>query len=92
VSVITIHEAKTHLSQLIQRALDGEEIIIAKRNQPLVRLEVIRAQEPVRRFGGCKHLVISMGDDFDLPMDENGNFAGDDLPFASPDPLLKGVR
>ena len=63
-SVVTIHEAKTHLSKLIQRALDGEEIIIAKRNEPLVRLTVISEVKPVRRFGGCKDLVISMGDNF----------------------------
>jgi len=71
-SVITIHEAKTHLSQLIQRALDGEEIIIAKRDQPLVRLEVIREKKPERSFGGLKHLVVRMDDRFD---DELADFS-----------------
>jgi len=69
-SIITIHEAKTHLSQLIQRALDGEEIIIAKRDQPLVRLEVIRDKKPERRFGGLKHLLIRMDDSFDDPLED----------------------
>lgn len=64
-SVITIHEAKTHLSKLIQRALNGEEIIIAKRDEPLVRLQVIQAKAPARQFGGLKHLVLHMGDSFD---------------------------
>lgn len=36
---VTIHEAKTHLSKLIQLALEGEEILIAKGKQPLVNKE-----------------------------------------------------
>jgi len=39
---VTIHNAKTHLSKLIQAALDGEEVIIAKGKTPVVRLEPIR--------------------------------------------------
>lgn len=35
---VSIHEAKTHLSRLSQQALDGEEIIIANRNEPMVGL------------------------------------------------------
>jgi antitoxin (DNA-binding transcriptional repressor) of toxin-antitoxin stability system len=38
---VNIHEAKTHLSRLIRLALQGEDVIIAKRRQPLVRLVVI---------------------------------------------------
>jgi len=34
----TIHAAKTHLSRLIEAALDGEEVIIAKGSKPVVRL------------------------------------------------------
>ena len=41
----TIHQAKTHLSKLIRKALDGEEVIIAKRDKPLVRLEAIRPKK-----------------------------------------------
>lgn len=73
-SIITIHEAKTHLSKLIQRALDGEEIIIAKRDQPLVRLEVIREEAPKRRFGGLKHLLIRMDDSFDDPLEDFADY------------------
>lgn len=77
---IPIHEAKTHLSRLIQRALDGEEIIIAKRNEPLVRLEVVREKPRARCFGGLKSLVLAMGPSFDEPL---GDFA-DDAPPALP--------
>ena len=42
----TIHQAKTHLSKLIRKALDGEEVIIAKRDKPLVRLEAVLQRNP----------------------------------------------
>ena len=35
---VNIHEAKTHLSKLVDAALRGEEIAIARRNKPLVKL------------------------------------------------------
>ena len=40
---VNIHEAKTHLSKLIRYALEGEEVVIAKGNRALVRLEVLPA-------------------------------------------------
>jgi prevent-host-death family protein len=71
-SVVGITEAKVQLAELIERALGGEEIIISKRKQPLVKLAVVKQhcnERPVRRFGGLKHLVISMGDSFNDPID-----------------------
>ena len=41
---VTIHAAKTNLSKLIEAALSGEEIIIAKGNKPVVRLVPISKQ------------------------------------------------
>lgn len=38
---VNVHEAKTHLSRLIEEALAGEEIVIAKAGKPKVRLAVI---------------------------------------------------
>ena len=73
--IISIHEAKTHLSRLIQQALDGEEIIIAKRDEPMVRLEVIREKHPARRFGGLKSLVLEMGPSFDAPLEDFADYA-----------------
>ncbi len=67
---VNIHEAKTHLSQLIQRALMGEQIIIAKGNKPLVELVVLPQAIPERRLGGAKSIVLFMTDDFDEPLDE----------------------
>ena len=44
---INIHEAKTHLSRLIERALSGEDVIIAKSGNPLVRLVRMEQGAPV---------------------------------------------
>lgn len=64
-TIVSIHEAKTQLSKLIQLALAGEEVIIAKRHEPLVKLQVIRDAQPARSFGGLRQLVIAMDDHFD---------------------------
>jgi len=63
-----IHEAKTQLSKLIQAALNGEEVIIARGNKPVVRLEVLPGAVPRRRIGGVKGLIIKMADDFNEPL------------------------
>lgn len=43
-SIINVHEAKTHFSQLLDRAAAGEEIIIAKAGKPYVRLTPIHKE------------------------------------------------
>lgn len=67
---VTIHQAKTHLSQLIQQALSGEEIIIAKGKQPLVKLVVVPEMRKQRRIGGAADVIVSIATDFDTPLDE----------------------
>ena len=67
---VTIHEAKTHLSRLIQEALAGEEIIIAKNRQPLIRLTVFPEVRKQRKIGGAKGLIIRMDDDFNEQLDD----------------------
>ena len=59
-----IHEAKAQLSQLINRALAGEEIIIARAGDPLVRLMPVH-QDTRPREGGQYNGQIKMADDFD---------------------------
>lgn len=49
-ATFTVHEAKTSLSKLIRRACGGEEIIIARGNDPLVRLQPLGAARG-RAFG-----------------------------------------
>ena len=67
---VSIHEAKTHLSRLIQLALEGEEIIIAKRKKPLIRLMVLTEAKSQRRIGGAADVILSIADDFDEPLPE----------------------
>ncbi len=67
---VTIHEAKTHLSKLIRRALDGEEIIIARNQQPLVKLTVLPGVKLQRKIGGGKGLILEMDENFNEPLDD----------------------
>ena len=54
-SVTTIHEAKTNLSRLIEQAERGEEVIIARGKQPVVRLVPIqKPPDGKRKFGLLK--------------------------------------
>jgi antitoxin (DNA-binding transcriptional repressor) of toxin-antitoxin stability system len=69
VKIVNIHEAKTHLSRLIQEALDGEEIVIARGNDPVVRLVLVESARPVRSIGWAKNQV-TMSADFDAPLDD----------------------
>jgi len=67
---VTMHEAKTHLSRLVDMALAGEDIVIARRDQPLVRLVVITEGTRERRIGGLPDLIKSMGEDFNAPIED----------------------
>ncbi len=53
-ATITVHRAKTTLSRLIERALAGEEIIIARGAVPAVRLVPIAVRKPKRQFGAMR--------------------------------------
>ncbi len=67
----TIHAAKTHLSKLIKRACAGEDIIIARGKEPLVRLVPVDAPKPKREFGAMRGKVRVDDSFFDpLPQDE----------------------
>lgn len=66
---VNIHEAKTKLSQLIDKVLKGEEVIIAKSHKPVVKLVRHRNQEKERKIGLAKGLII-MTEDFNEPLDD----------------------
>ncbi len=66
----TIHQAKTHLSKLIRKALDGEEVIIANRDKPLVRLEAVHPKKTKCKLGSGKGLVTYIAPDFDDSLEE----------------------
>jgi prevent-host-death family protein len=60
---VNVHEAKTHLSRLLDRVRAGEEIIIARAGRPCARLLPIAGGEPKREPGTMKGLV-ELGEDF----------------------------
>lgn len=66
---VNMHDAKSQLSRLVDDALAGEEIIIAKAGKPLVRLVPFSSPPPIRTPGRFKG-QIALADDFDaLPAD-----------------------
>lgn len=66
---VNIHEAKTHLSRLVDEAVSGEEVVIARANRPLVRLVPVATARPERRLGTAAGRV-RIADDFDAPLDD----------------------
>ncbi|HUF90163.1 MAG TPA: type II toxin-antitoxin system Phd/YefM family antitoxin [Gemmatimonadota bacterium] len=64
---VGLYEAKTHLSALVERAADGEEIVITKSGKPKARLVPLEDTRPLRKAGlGRGRWKVS--DDFDEPL------------------------
>lgn len=63
-STFNVAEAKAHFSELVQKALLGEEVIIAKDNKPLLKLVPLQAARQPRKPGSAKGRVW-MARDFD---------------------------
>lgn len=66
---VNIHEAKTHLSRLVERVEAGEEITLARAGRPVARLVPYRALQKPRRPGVWKRRV-RIGSNFDEPLPE----------------------
>ena len=64
---VTIHEAKTQLSKLIAAAERGEEVIIARRDKPVARLDAVAGFTGTTRIGGLKGRKLKMNAKFDAP-------------------------
>lgn len=64
---VNIHEAKTHLSRLVEDAASGEEIVIAKSGRPVARLIALDRPDRPRHAGRWKGR-IRVGEDFDAPL------------------------
>ena len=69
VEVVNIHAAKTHFSRLLERVVQGEEVIIARAGKPVARL-VPMEQAPTPRRPGSARGLGRVGEDFDAPMPE----------------------
>ncbi|OGJ88311.1 MAG: prevent-host-death protein [Candidatus Raymondbacteria bacterium RifOxyA12_full_50_37] len=65
---VTVHQAKTNLSRLLQEAQHGEEIIISRGKTPIAKLVALPSARANRRIGSAPGLVLSMTPDFqDMP-------------------------
>lgn len=70
-SKFNVHDAKTHLSRLLQQVEDGEEVIIARAGKPvarLVRMDAVLVRE--RTLGGDEG-EVTIAPDFDDPLPED---------------------
>jgi prevent-host-death family protein len=68
VKIVNMHEAKTTLSQLVEQAEQGEEILIARAGTPVARIVGLRAS--ARRTLGRWRGRVRMSDDFDAPLSD----------------------
>ncbi len=66
---VNVHEAKTHLSELLRRVMNGEEIIIAKAGEPIAILSPVRKAPEPRTPGKDGDLVV-IHEHFDDPLPE----------------------
>ena len=67
--IVNMHQAKTSLSRLVEKALTGEEVVIARNGEPLVRLvPVVKKQEP--RVPGRSRGRIWIAPDFNEMSEE----------------------
>jgi len=64
---VGVHEAKTHLSRLLDDVASGEEVVITRRGEPAARLVAIRAGSQ-RTFGIDRGRLV-VPEDFDAPLD-----------------------
>jgi prevent-host-death family protein len=77
---VNIHEAKTHLSRLLQRVMAGEEVTIARSGVPVARLVAVEPTE--KRPLGFARGQVWVADDFDAPLPDDllKAFYGGDIP------------
>ena len=68
-TIVNIHEAKSTLSQLIQKVLNGEQVLIAKSNKPVAKLVPFDENQKERKLGFAKDTVI-LSEDFDEPLED----------------------
>ena len=68
--IVNVHEAKTHLSKLLERMQLGEEVIVARSGKPVARLVAVK-ESGRRREPGSARGQIKMAEDFDAPLPED---------------------
>lgn len=66
---VTIEEAQAHLGELIEAAMKGESVVIAKDEKTAVQLTPVNESKPRRKAGSAKGM-IHISEDFDDPLPE----------------------
>lgn len=69
-TTVSVHEAKTHLSRLIERVLAGEEVIVARNREPVIKLVPATPVPATRRAGRLKG-KINIDDSFFEPLPDD---------------------
>ncbi len=82
---VNIHEAKTHLSRLLQRVAAGEQVTIARAGVPVARLVPVEQKPSKSRPMGMDRGKVWVADDFDAPLPDDllKAFHGGELPKLS---------
>ena len=75
--ITNIHQAKSQLSRLIERAVAGDEVIIGKAGKPVVRLVPYAQKKPPRRLGLLKGKIRIARDFDELPEELMAVFRGE---------------
>ncbi len=68
-ATVNVHEAKTHLSKLLTRVMQGEQIVISKAGKPVAMLCPI-VEQPTSRVPGNDAGCVVIAADFDAPLPE----------------------
>jgi prevent-host-death family protein len=68
--LVNVHQAKTHLSQLLQEVEQGQDVVIARAGVPIARLVAWRPPPQPVAAPGAMRGQIEMAEDFDAPLDE----------------------
>ena len=78
-TIVNVHEAKTHLSRLLERVEAGEEIVIARAGKPIARLLAIQPVPAIRPLGLWRGKVwIAPDVEDDLPSEVLAAFNGEE--------------
>lgn len=64
---VNIYDAKTRLSQLVDKAASGEDVVVSRNGKPLVRITQLQTARRQIKFGVLKGKV-TVGSDFDAPL------------------------
>jgi prevent-host-death family protein len=69
-TMFNVHEAKTHFSKLLDRVMNGEEVVIAKAGKPVARLLPFAAEDTSPRVPGIDKGKVIVQSNFDEPLPE----------------------